>query len=221
MRLTDVLCPVTPAALHTVSMLPFPLPPLLSRSSLLPMSLLVGERVMMTLWLYLRAIKATIQPGEHISTCIEGAPAHRSAPSLAPYKYKSDFQLNLFVVLVLCVLRSAKSGLNFNSALFSFWALWNMLNNQLLQLRDLSTFLMLLAVSHVCTSVRVYVCVCVLLLSCFLFLLKLPGLKFAIPMRKVLKSRSCPCVYVRVCACLMSPGETAYSVSANVLIISL
>lgn len=214
MRLTDVLCPVTPAALHTVSMLPFPLPPLLSRSSLLPMSLLVGERVMMTLWLYLRAIKATIQPGEHISTCIEGAPAHRSAPSLAPYKYKSDFQLNLFVVLVLCVLRSAKSGLNFNSALFSFWALWNMLNNQLLQLRDLSTFLMLLAVSHVCVCAC---CCCPASFSCS----SLPGLKFAIPMRKVLKSRSCPCVYVRVCACLMSPGETAYSVSANVLIISL
>lgn len=134
--------------------------------------------------------------------------------SLAPYKYKSDFQLNLFVVLVLCVLRSAKSGLNFNSALFSFWALWNMLNNQLLQLRDLSTFLMLLAVSHVCVCAC---CCCPASFSCS----SLPGLKFAIPMRKVLKSRSCPCVYVRVCACLMSPGETAYSVSANVLIISL
>lgn len=141
-------------------------------------------------------------------------------PSLASYKYKSDFQLNLFVVLVLCVLRSAKSGLNFNSALFSFWALWNMLNNQLLQLRDLSTFLMLLAVSHVCRSVRVCMCMCVRVVVLLPFLAQVAWPEICNSNAESVKV-SLMSVRVHVCACLMSPVETAYSVSANVLIISL
>lgn len=197
MRLTDVLCPVTPATLHTATLLPFPSPFVspFSATDVIACWRACNDDFM-TLFTCNKSNNSAW--GKHFHMHLGCSCPPLSPLSLAPYKYKSDFQLNLFVVLVLCVLRSAKSGLNFNSALFSFWALWNMLNNQLLQLRDLSTFLMLLAVSHVCRSVRMYVCLCVLL-SCFLFLLKLPGLKFAIPMRKVLKSRSCPCVCVCVC----------------------
>lgn len=93
-----------------------------------------------------------------------------------------------------------------------------MLNNQLLQLRDLSTFLMLLAVSHVCRSVRVCVCVRVRVVVLLHFLAQVTWPEIC---NSNAESVKVSLMSVRVCACLMSPVETAYSVSANVLIISL
>lgn len=117
----------------------------------------------MTLWLYLRAIKATIQL-EDISTCIEGAstlsfsPTPSQSLSFSPWNIKAIFNL----IYSLCLVRRfvCQSGLNFNSALLVF-GLCNMLNTSWLRL-GISTFLMLACLMWKCRSV----CACVSLLSC-------------------------------------------------------